>query len=553
MSSTSAVPSTWTQASSQSSESTEHRAGRPATQVVGLRPVGVRRDDDPAVGVHAAGDRRDLRAAVGAGWSPARGGGGSGRSRAAGRARRGRWWRFRHELTQASPAGRSTLAESVLSGGRPNSQDRPDGLSPSPKASGSRSTTSISTAESLVEHWSAPSVRSTRANLRNVAIVAHVDHGKTTLVDAMLRQAGAFTRAPGRERRRARHGLRRPRAREGHHILAKTPRSPTRARRGQADGHQHHRTPPATPTRRRGRARAVHGRRHRAARRRLRGGPRRPGSCCARRSTPTLPVDPGRQQVRPRRRPDRRGRRRDLRALHGPARRRPTARTRSTSRSSTPPAGPASPKAGAQPENATMPEGDDLEPLFTAPSSKRSRPRPTTEGAPLQAHVTNLDASPFLGRLALCGSTRHAAQGPEVAWMRRDGAVKNVKITELLITEGLERKPGESAGPGDRGHRRLPRHHHRRDPRRRREPWRCRSSTSTSRHPMTIGTNTSPRSTDQGRRATARLVKDRLDAELIGYAPQACRPSAPTPGRCRAAASWPWPSWSSRCAGRATS
>ena len=82
-------------------------------------------------------------------------------------------------------------------------------------------------------------------------------------------------------------------------------------------------------------------------------------------------------------------------------------------------------------------------------STPSRRPR-YTEGAPLQAHVTNLDASPFLGRLALCrvheGTIR---KGQTVAWCRTDGTVEQVRISELLMTEGLERKPAEQAGPGD--------------------------------------------------------------------------------------------------------
>ena len=72
------------------------------------------------------------------------------------------------------------------------------------------------------------------------------------------------------------------------------------------------------------------------------------------------------------------------------------------------------------------------------------------EGAPLQAHVTNLDASPFLGRLALLrvhqGTLR---KGQQAAWMRRDGSQQQVKITELLMTQALERVPADAAGPGD--------------------------------------------------------------------------------------------------------
>ncbi|MCW2832464.1 MAG: typA, partial [Nocardioides sp.] len=103
----------------------------------------------------------------------------------------------------------------------------------------------------------------------------------------------------------------------------------------------------------------------------------------------------------------------------------------------------------ARPEDGTMPEGSDLEPLFK--TILETIPAPVyTEGAPLQAHVTNLDASPFLGRLALVRVHEGTLKkGSTVAWMRRDGSVKNVKITELLVTEGLERQPGQSAGPVD--------------------------------------------------------------------------------------------------------
>ncbi|WP_310962253.1 translational GTPase TypA [Nocardioides terrisoli] len=174
-----------------------------------------------------------------------------------------------------------------------------------------------------------------------------------------------------------------------------------------------------------------------------------------------------------------------------------------------------------QPENASMPEGDNLEPLFK--TILDTIPAPTyTDGAPLQAHVTNLDASPFLGRLALVriheGNLR---KGQNVAWIRRDGTTKNVKITELLVTEGLERKPGESAGPGDivavagipditigetladpESPVALPLIH-----------------VDEPAISMTIGTNTSPlagRGPTKNTKVTARLVKDRLDSELVG-------------------------------------
>ncbi len=173
-----------------------------------------------------------------------------------------------------------------------------------------------------------------------------------------------------------------------------------------------------------------------------------------------------------------------------------------------------------QPTDGGQPDSPDLEPLFR--TILETIPAPTyDEGAPLQAHVTNLDASPFLGRLALLrvhqGTLR---KGQTVAWIKRDGSVKNVRITELLITEGLERKPGESAGPGDivavAG---IP-------------DITIGETLADADNPvalplihvdepaisMTIGTNTSPLvgKGGKGHKVTARLVKDRLDTELIG-------------------------------------
>src|SRR3954465_4262152 len=94
-------------------------------------------------------------------------------------------------------------------------------------------------------------------------------------------------------------------------------------------------------------------------------------------------------------------------------------------------------------------DGTDLRPLFELLQS--TVPAPThPEGAPLQALVTNLDASPYVGRLALCrvheGTIR---RGQTVAWCRRDGEIEQVKVTELYITEGMERLDAEQAGPGD--------------------------------------------------------------------------------------------------------
>ena len=183
----------------------------------------------------------------------------------------------------------------------------------------------------------------------------------------------------------------------------------------------------------------------------------------------------------------------------------------------------ASAKAGRasleKPADGGLPDNEDLVPLFQTILDTVPAPE-YTEGAPLQAHVTNLDSSPFLGRLALVRVKEGTlAKGKQVAWMKRDGTVERVKVTELLVTEALERKPGESAGPGDivaiagmssinigetladpENPVALPLIH-----------------VDEPAISMTIGTNTSPLAgREKGTKVTARLVKDRLDAELIG-------------------------------------
>ncbi len=102
-----------------------------------------------------------------------------------------------------------------------------------------------------------------------------------------------------------------------------------------------------------------------------------------------------------------------------------------------------------RPADGTLPSSPDLEPLFAV--LRDTVPPPTyVQGAPLQAHVTNLDASAYLGRIALCRVHSGTIQrGQQVAWCRRDGSVERVKITELYLTEALERVPAQSAGPGD--------------------------------------------------------------------------------------------------------
>ena len=184
----------------------------------------------------------------------------------------------------------------------------------------------------------------------------------------------------------------------------------------------------------------------------------------------------------------------------------------------------ASAKAGRasleMPENGGMPDSPDLEPMFK--TILETIPAPTyVEGAPLQAHVTNLDASAFLGRLALVRIHQgHLKKGQQVAWMKRDGTVRTVKITELLVTEGLERKPGEQAGPGDivavAGIPEITIGETLADPENAVAlPLIHVDEPAIS---MTIGTNTSPLvgRGQKGTKVTARLVKDRLDAELVG-------------------------------------
>ncbi|NUT35590.1 MAG: translational GTPase TypA [Hamadaea sp.] len=174
----------------------------------------------------------------------------------------------------------------------------------------------------------------------------------------------------------------------------------------------------------------------------------------------------------------------------------------------------------SQPEDGKVPtDSDTLQPLFQ--TLLDTIPAPTyTEDAPLQAHVTNLDASPFLGRLALCrvreGQIR---KGQTVAWCRTDGTTERVRISELLMTDGLERKPAEQAGPGDiiavAG---IP-------------EIMIGETLADAENPialplitvdepaisMTIGTNTSPLvGRVKGAKVTARMVKDRLDKELVG-------------------------------------
>ncbi len=171
-----------------------------------------------------------------------------------------------------------------------------------------------------------------------------------------------------------------------------------------------------------------------------------------------------------------------------------------------------------RPENGTSPDSPDLEPLFQV--IQDTIPAPTyDESAPLQAHVTNLDASPYLGRLALCRiHNGELKKGQTVAWCKKDGTVENVRLTELLGTEALERVSIDSAGPGEiiaiAGIPDIYIGETLADPADPRPlPLITIDEPNIS---MTIGINTSPVAGKSGKKLTARMVKDRLDKELVG-------------------------------------
>jgi GTP-binding protein len=138
---------------------------------------------------------------------------------------------------------------------------------------------------------------------------------------------------------------------------------------------------------------------------------------------------------------------------------------------------------------------------------------------PFQAHVTNLDASPYVGRLAIC-RVRHGTirRGETVAWCRADGEIERVKIGELYVTEALDRIPAEEAGPGEIisvagipeitiGETLAAAD----DPR----PLPVITVDEPSLS-VTIGINTSPLAGQDGDKLTASQLKARLDRELVG-------------------------------------
>ena len=169
-------------------------------------------------------------------------------------------------------------------------------------------------------------------------------------------------------------------------------------------------------------------------------------------------------------------------------------------------------------DGAGLPEGATLKPLLDLLLERIPAPEFDPE-APFQALVTNLDSSPYLGRVALCRVMNgHLHKGDTVAWCRSDGTTERAKITELFITEELERVAADEVGPGEiiaiagipeitigetltdvDDPRPLPVIHI--------------DEPSLS---MTIGINTAPLAGKEGKLLTARLVKARLDRELVG-------------------------------------
>jgi GTP-binding protein len=162
--------------------------------------------------------------------------------------------------------------------------------------------------------------------------------------------------------------------------------------------------------------------------------------------------------------------------------------------------------------------GTDLQPLFDAICEHI--PAPSFEpGHPLQALVTNLDASSYVGRLAICrvvnGTIR---RGQQVAWCLADGTIQRFKVTELYMSEGLERVEAEEAGPGEivavAGSQDVNIGETLADPDDPRPlPVLIVDEPSLG---MTFQVNTSPLSGKDGSKLTARLLKSRLDAETVG-------------------------------------
>jgi len=163
-------------------------------------------------------------------------------------------------------------------------------------------------------------------------------------------------------------------------------------------------------------------------------------------------------------------------------------------------------------------EGTDLGPLLDLLVATIPAPAYDPEH-PLQAHVTNLDASPYVGRLALC-RVRHGVirRGQQVAWCRADGTVSRAAVAELYVTEALDRVEAQEAGPGEiiavAGIPEVTIGETLADPDDPRPlPVITVDEPSLS---VTVGINTSPLAGREGSRLTARQVRARLDQELVG-------------------------------------
>ena len=163
-------------------------------------------------------------------------------------------------------------------------------------------------------------------------------------------------------------------------------------------------------------------------------------------------------------------------------------------------------------------EGTDLRPLFDLLVNHMPPPE-HDPGHSLQALVTNLDADPYVGRLALCRvHNGHIKRSENVSWCRRDGSIERVKVAELYVAEGMARVVADEAGPGEiislAG---LP-------------DVTIGETIADAESPeplepihvdepalgMTVGVNNSPLAGQSGNKLTARLLKNRLDAELVG-------------------------------------
>ena len=162
--------------------------------------------------------------------------------------------------------------------------------------------------------------------------------------------------------------------------------------------------------------------------------------------------------------------------------------------------------------------GEDLSPLFD--TILEAIPAPVyEEGAPLQALVCNLDASPYMGRLAICRVINGTMKkGQQVAWCQIDGSITKGRVTEMAIAEALERVPVDEVGPGEivavAGFEEITIGETLADAD---DPRPLEAITVDEPNlSITLGINTSPLNGQSGSKLTARMLKDRLDAELIG-------------------------------------